>query len=341
MSQNLSQQVASLKSRSIDKGRRYKRIKETKGKKVVSSLDFQEVDAGAKKVNTVGEINAAGEEVNTASKVNTGSIELNIVIEQDSTTGENKGQREGKAPMLSEETPKKSKEQILQEEASLAEAISQRIAEEEERLSKRRKEKLKVVKEHDLEVNFKEKILAKQGMVDLFGEELQQRLQKRTERRKKMMKAKGCESKKKSGKRRKRWQGKDWMDGPVDKLEKGFWKCVRIMVHCLNLESMDVYMLSERKYPYSASSLGNMISMKNEGTAKVFEGTEEVHEGMKEVQKVCCQVLKVPLVLSDILEHTACFIRYRLSFTDACSLSYLLAGGNGSCLNGIVEDLTI
>ncbi|GJV03705.1 hypothetical protein Tco_1337274 [Tanacetum coccineum] len=40
--------VASLKSRSIDKGRRYKRRKETKGKKVVSSLDFQEeVDAGA------------------------------------------------------------------------------------------------------------------------------------------------------------------------------------------------------------------------------------------------------------------------------------------------------
>ncbi|GKB15369.1 hypothetical protein Tco_0849292 [Tanacetum coccineum] len=92
--------VASLKSRSIDKGRRYKRRKETKSKKVVSSLDFQEDDAGAEKINTAGEINAA-----------------------DSTAGENKGQREGKAPMLSEETPKKSKEQILQEEASLAEAI--------------------------------------------------------------------------------------------------------------------------------------------------------------------------------------------------------------------------
>ncbi|GJT17650.1 hypothetical protein Tco_0876356 [Tanacetum coccineum] len=45
--------VASLKPRSIDKGRRYKRRKETKGKKVVSSLDFQEeVDAGAEQVNT-------------------------------------------------------------------------------------------------------------------------------------------------------------------------------------------------------------------------------------------------------------------------------------------------
>ncbi|GKG34868.1 hypothetical protein Tco_0437564, partial [Tanacetum coccineum] len=53
-------------------------------------MDFQEDDAGAEKINTAGEINA-----------------------------EDKGQREGKAPMLSEETPKKSKEQILQEEASL------------------------------------------------------------------------------------------------------------------------------------------------------------------------------------------------------------------------------
>ncbi|GJW81962.1 hypothetical protein Tco_0145937 [Tanacetum coccineum] len=35
-------QVASQKPKSIDKGRRYKRRKETKGKKVVTSLDFQE-----------------------------------------------------------------------------------------------------------------------------------------------------------------------------------------------------------------------------------------------------------------------------------------------------------
>ncbi|GJT15649.1 putative ribonuclease H-like domain-containing protein [Tanacetum coccineum] len=106
--------VASLKPKSIDKGRRYKRRKETKGKKVVSSLDFQE-------------------EVNTAEGVNTGSIKLSTVSEQVSTGSEqvstvsakrsipspDKGQREGKAPMISEETPKKSKEQILQEEASL------------------------------------------------------------------------------------------------------------------------------------------------------------------------------------------------------------------------------
>ncbi|GJW34296.1 hypothetical protein Tco_0054328 [Tanacetum coccineum] len=110
--------VASLKPKSIDKGRRYKRRKETKGKKVVSSLDFQEeVDTGA-------------EQVNTAEGVNTGSIKLSTVSEQvstgsakKSTPSPDKGQRAGKAPMIIEETPKKSKEQILQEEASLAEAI--------------------------------------------------------------------------------------------------------------------------------------------------------------------------------------------------------------------------
>ncbi|GJU50980.1 hypothetical protein Tco_1220535, partial [Tanacetum coccineum] len=116
--------VASLKTRSIDKGRRYKRRKEAKGKKVVSSLDFQEeADAGAEQVNTASaeQVNtASAEQVSTAEGVNTGSIKLSTGDEQLST---DKGQREGKAPMISEETPKKSKEQVLQEEASLAEAI--------------------------------------------------------------------------------------------------------------------------------------------------------------------------------------------------------------------------
>ncbi|GJW21732.1 hypothetical protein Tco_0032354 [Tanacetum coccineum] len=151
--------VASLKPKSIDKGRRYKRRKETKGKKVVSSLVFQEeVDAGAKQVNT-------------AEGVNTGSIKLSTISEQVSTgstkisiPSPEEGQREGKAPMISEETPKKSKEQILQEEASLAEAIrldslqkeeeakqihldsllAQRIAEEEELNEQQKKRRAQV-----------------------------------------------------------------------------------------------------------------------------------------------------------------------------------------------------
>ncbi|GKE75986.1 hypothetical protein Tco_1542106, partial [Tanacetum coccineum] len=120
-------------------------------------------------------IDTGAEQVNTAEGVNTGSIRLSTVSEQLSTGSEqvstvsakksipspDKGQREGKAPMISEETPKKSKEQILQEEASLAEAIrldtlqkeevakqvhldsllAQRIAEEEELNEQQKKRK--------------------------------------------------------------------------------------------------------------------------------------------------------------------------------------------------------
>ncbi|GJS97753.1 hypothetical protein Tco_0804721 [Tanacetum coccineum] len=111
------------------------------------------------------------EEVNTAEGVNTGSIKLSTVSEQvsigsakRSTPSPDKGQRAGKAPMIIEETPKKSKEQILQEEASLAEAIrldtlqkeevakqvhldsllAQRIAEEEELNKQQKKRKAQV-----------------------------------------------------------------------------------------------------------------------------------------------------------------------------------------------------
>ncbi|GJU81910.1 hypothetical protein Tco_1284275 [Tanacetum coccineum] len=90
--------VASQKPKSIDKGRRYKRRKETKGKKVVTSLDFQE-------------------EVSTVSgKVSTDSIKKSI-------PSPDKGQREGKGPMIIEEAPKKTKEQILQEEAKLSKSV--------------------------------------------------------------------------------------------------------------------------------------------------------------------------------------------------------------------------
>ncbi|GKG41479.1 hypothetical protein Tco_0473230, partial [Tanacetum coccineum] len=74
-------------------------------------MDFQEeVDVGVEQVNT-----ASAEQVSTAEGVNTSSIKLSTGNEQVSTVGANKstsdqdkGQREGKAPMISEETPKKS-----------------------------------------------------------------------------------------------------------------------------------------------------------------------------------------------------------------------------------------
>ncbi|GKC78358.1 hypothetical protein Tco_1129132 [Tanacetum coccineum] len=100
--------VASQKPKLIDKGRRYKRRKEAKGKKVVTSLDFQE-------------------EVSTgyAEEVSTDSIKKSI-------PSPDKGQREGKVPMIIKEAPKKTKEQILQEEASLVEAIRLDTLEKEE-----------------------------------------------------------------------------------------------------------------------------------------------------------------------------------------------------------------
>ncbi|GJV49194.1 hypothetical protein Tco_1439406 [Tanacetum coccineum] len=96
--------------------------KRPKGKKVVTSLDFQE-------------------EVSTgyAEGVNTGSIKVSTVSGQVSTDSikksnpsPNKGQRERKAPMIIEEAPKKTKEQILQEEASLTKAIRLDTLEKEE-----------------------------------------------------------------------------------------------------------------------------------------------------------------------------------------------------------------
>ncbi|GJT64776.1 hypothetical protein Tco_1016256 [Tanacetum coccineum] len=326
--------VASLKSRSIDKGRRYKRRKETKGKKVVSSLDFQEgTDAGAEQVNT-----PSAEQVNTASGVNTGSIKHSTGDEQLSTGNE------------------KSKEQILQEDKLPAEAIrldtlqkeevakqvhmdsllAQRIAEEEELNEQQKKRKAQV---YMLGSDLQGEDFAKRN-VDLVNHKKElkrigERAQTKTPKRLKEEKddeAKDDESTKKSGKRRKQMARKGMhtsvdkndsedsdevgeheesntgtetpinpvpvamktpndltelyrivmnrygMDGPEDKLEKGFWKCLRIMfeeplstdsiwselgqqkiiswryydtcrVHCLNLESMEVYMLSERNVP--------------------------------------------------------------------------------------------
>ncbi|GJW66229.1 hypothetical protein Tco_0120653 [Tanacetum coccineum] len=112
--------VASQKPKSIDKGRRYNRRKETKRKKVVTSLDFlEEVSTGyAEGVNT-GSIKVS----NVSGKVSTVSGQVSTDSIKKSIPSPDKGQREGKAPMIIEEAPKKTKEQILQEEASLVEAI--------------------------------------------------------------------------------------------------------------------------------------------------------------------------------------------------------------------------
>ncbi|GJT64175.1 hypothetical protein Tco_1015655 [Tanacetum coccineum] len=94
--------VAFLKPKSIDKGRRYKRRKETKGKKVVSSLDFQEeVDTGAEEVNTAEGVNTGSIKLSTVSEqLSTASEQVSIVSAKKSTPSPDKGQRAGKAPMI-------------------------------------------------------------------------------------------------------------------------------------------------------------------------------------------------------------------------------------------------
>ncbi|GKB33434.1 hypothetical protein Tco_0872835 [Tanacetum coccineum] len=101
--------VASQRSKSVDKGKRYKRRKESKGKEI--DTGFKDISIGFEDISTGFE------------EVNTGGLVISA-----------RGQREGKAPMIVEETqaPKRTKEQIQQEEASLAEAIRFQTLEEEE-----------------------------------------------------------------------------------------------------------------------------------------------------------------------------------------------------------------
>ncbi|GJS88919.1 hypothetical protein Tco_0771555, partial [Tanacetum coccineum] len=109
-----------LRSKSVDKGKRYKRRKESKGK------DSKDISTGLENISTgLKDISTGFEEVNTGGLgVSTGS----------GPVSSDRGQKEGKAPMIVEETqaPKRTKEQIQQEEASLVEAIRLQTLEEEE-----------------------------------------------------------------------------------------------------------------------------------------------------------------------------------------------------------------
>ncbi|GJZ62695.1 putative ribonuclease H-like domain-containing protein [Tanacetum coccineum] len=109
-------EVASQRSKSVDKGKRYKRRKESKGTDI--NTGFEDISTGFEDIST------GFEEVNTSGLgVSTGSGPVSSA----------RGQREGKAPMIIEETQalKKTKEQIQQKEASLAEPIRLQTLEEE------------------------------------------------------------------------------------------------------------------------------------------------------------------------------------------------------------------
>ncbi|GJT70636.1 hypothetical protein Tco_1029922 [Tanacetum coccineum] len=143
---------------------RNKEEKRLKVRKVSSSLELSEevydlLNRSKLRVNTGSIKLSTGDE-----QLSTGDEQVSAVDAEKPTSDQDKGQREGKAPMISEETPKKTKEQILQEEASLAEAIrldteqreevarqvhldsllAQRIAEEEELNEQQKKRKAQV-----------------------------------------------------------------------------------------------------------------------------------------------------------------------------------------------------
>ncbi|GKA11846.1 hypothetical protein Tco_0691392 [Tanacetum coccineum] len=305
--------------------------------------------------------------VNTVEGVNTGSIKLSTVSEQVSTgstkmstPSSDKGQRARKAPMIIEETPKKSKEQISQEEASLAEAIRLDSLQKEE---KKRKAQVQFEAQHYTDEDW-----------DLIRAKIEANAElsktKKSGKRRKQMARRGLhtdldkdDSKgsdevseqddsvtctkipinpvpvamkspsivtykiikqgEKGVSQIVREDGTDivyinfgamlkdiskddltelyrivmnryGMDGPEDGLEKVFWKHLKNMfkeplstdpiwsalgqqriiswryydscrVHCLNLESMDIYMLIERKYPLSAEICKIMLNKKLRG----------------------------------------------------------------------------
>ncbi|GJY52325.1 UBN2 domain-containing protein [Tanacetum coccineum] len=115
------------KIKSVDKGKRYKRRKSSK-EFAGTGLDFEEVKSAFEKVSTGGiEVSSGIEEINTGSlDVNTGIDPVTTDSIRVSVPSPDRGRREGKAPMIEEEetqASRKTKEQILQEEAGLAEAI--------------------------------------------------------------------------------------------------------------------------------------------------------------------------------------------------------------------------
>ncbi|GKB91521.1 hypothetical protein Tco_0963793 [Tanacetum coccineum] len=81
--------------------------------------------------HTFEDISTGFEEVNNGSLVNTGGLGFST---GSGPVSSDRGEREGKAQMIVEETqaPKRTKEQIQQEDASLAEAIRLQNLEEEE-----------------------------------------------------------------------------------------------------------------------------------------------------------------------------------------------------------------
>ncbi|GJS87494.1 ribonuclease H-like domain-containing protein [Tanacetum coccineum] len=126
--------VASQKARSIDKGRRYKRRKVSKGKDAEAEVNTDNI-----------RINTGSEDFSTGSlgvSTGTGLVSTLSIVQTTKVTIPSliKSQREGKAPMTTEEiqATKRTKAQIQQEEAA------KRISKEEELSEQQKKRKAEV-----------------------------------------------------------------------------------------------------------------------------------------------------------------------------------------------------
>ncbi|GJV36631.1 hypothetical protein Tco_1409108 [Tanacetum coccineum] len=278
--------VASLEPKSIDKGRRYKRRKETKGKKVVSSLDFQEeVNAGAEGVNTGSiKLSTVSEQVSTGSEqVSTSSEQVSTVSAKRSTPSPDKGQRAGKAPKFYKRKlallkqsdwilyRKKrrlnkytwiSPQHYTDEDWDLIRAKIKANA----KLSKKVKEEFdKLVKQVEsfAPINFE----ATKASLKRFGEELQTKTPKRL----KSDEVKDVEPTKKSGKRRKQMARKGLHTSDLDKDDSEGSNEVSeqdnsvIESTLFELRVSGYIYVVERKYPLSAEICKTMLDKKLQG----------------------------------------------------------------------------
>ncbi|GJV27497.1 hypothetical protein Tco_1383945, partial [Tanacetum coccineum] len=302
------------KIKSVDKGKRYKKMKSSK-ESASTGWDFEEVKSAFEEVNTGGiKVSAGIEEINAGSlDVNTGSDPVATDSIRVSVPSPGRGRREGKAPMIEKEetqASKKTKEQILQEEAGLAEAIrlDQELTEEQKKRKAQVQFEAQSYTEEDwdtirakLEANaeLRESVLGKDLTVDDYGgigtwkltqlkklnfEEVKAEFENLVKhwipisypggivmkRKHGMIKLEDMNSKKVL------WEYlKNMFEEPLS--TDSIWSlpgqqriiCWRYYdacrVHCLNLESVDVYMLIERKYPLSAEVCQAMLDKKLQG----------------------------------------------------------------------------
>ncbi|GJW84957.1 hypothetical protein Tco_0158102 [Tanacetum coccineum] len=68
---------------------------------------------------------------------------------------------------------------------------------------------------------------------------------------------------------------------PADEDEKVIWRNLRTIVHCLNLESTDIYMLTERSYPLPAQVCKTMLDKKLQG----MKTNEDCYKLLKMIEK--------------------------------------------------------